>query len=361
MALHILREWGDHEGEARLLTRLGSLSLTMGDTAKAGLYMQQSLAAMDTEGGDDPAQASELRFNAVPDLPGVLIAQPVGHFKLDDYIARVVSLSRLLGKDTLADTTEQAADWLREAAKDANMLKSSVTLSLEHELIERQQKGDRSGEADTLSQLGMAYGMSGDLPAALSYLEPAGVIYRELGKPQALAANLDYRAVLYSEQGDHARAISNGEEALALYLQLEDEEGQSEALVHLGEAQLTSGAPAQATPYFARAAELLAELDDPEGVAYSFYRLGECYQQIGQPQEAQGVLNQALKAAAMLSDKETRVKILASMIGISQELLDWEGVITYGEQALASLSPDDSAQKGPILISLGEAYIYKGT
>jgi tetratricopeptide (TPR) repeat protein len=79
--------------------------------------------------------------------------------------------------------------------------------------------GDRSGEAMTRNNLGLAWHERGDDERALSYYEAAERLFAEVSDPHEVSNAIASQAVVHRRRGDLARALALNERALGFYRQ----------------------------------------------------------------------------------------------------------------------------------------------
>jgi predicted ATPase len=104
-----------------------------------------------------------------------------------------------------------------------------------------QAAGDRSGEAQSLHDLGLAAYREGDYRAARGYYEQAVALRQELGDRPGEAASLNLLGNLMRQIGEHATAQAHHEQALALCRDLGDLVGEADSLRSLGALYLFAG------------------------------------------------------------------------------------------------------------------------
>ena len=133
--------------------------------------------------------------------------------------------------------------------------------------------GDRLGQANALSDLGVVRRMTGDYPAAAQALEQALGIYRDLGDRGGEAEALNERGTLHRVSGELAQAEGCHQQALELARAIASSWDEAHALAGLGRCALAAGHATQAEVLLrqaleifqrigaAEAPDLLAELD----------------------------------------------------------------------------------------------------
>ena len=134
-------------------------------------------------------------------------------------------------------------------------------------LAAARQAGDRLGEADTLAELGVLQGETGDYPAAAASLARALALYGEAGDLPGQAHTLNQLAYLRILTGDYPAAAASCQQALALARSASDRPVEAGALIDLGLVQqLTGDYPAAAASH-QQALALSRDLGDLDGQA----------------------------------------------------------------------------------------------
>ena len=104
-------------------------------------------------------------------------------------------------------------------------------------LVVARQAGDRAGQADALTQLGILHGVAGDDLAAAACHRQAMAIYRDIGDRLGQARALNYLGEVQSLTADYPAAAASETEALALARDVGDQAVQADALIDLGSVQ----------------------------------------------------------------------------------------------------------------------------
>jgi tetratricopeptide (TPR) repeat protein len=96
--------------------------------------------------------------------------------------------------------------------------------------------GDRRGEGEALSNIGVAYKNLGDYRRAIEYYEQHLAIAREIGDRKDEGHALGKLGIAYDSLGDYRRAIEYYEQMLAITREVGDRRGEGYALGNLGNA-----------------------------------------------------------------------------------------------------------------------------
>ncbi|HET9141463.1 tetratricopeptide repeat protein, partial [Actinophytocola sp.] len=154
--------------------------------------------------------------------------------------------------------------------------------------------GDQAGAARTLSNLGIVADRLGAHAAAKTHLEQALTAYRELGNRHGIAAVLTNLGGLCGSVGQHARAAEHLTEAHDLFAALGDRSGAASALANLGEAETNLGGYTRAAGHLEQARVLFEELGHRYGQAIALSNLGPVHSRLGEHDRALADLEQAL-------------------------------------------------------------------
>lgn len=120
--------------------------------------------------------------------------------------------------------------------------------------------GDRQGEANSLSGLGLAYQSLGQFQRAINFHEQYGAISREIGHRQGEAASLGSLGNAYYSLGQYQRAIDFHEQSLAIKREIGNRQGEANSLWGLGDAWAKLGKIWEAKTAYESARDLFREL-----------------------------------------------------------------------------------------------------
>jgi tetratricopeptide (TPR) repeat protein len=161
-------------------------------------------------------------------------------------------------------------------------------------LAAARQAGDRLGEADALSTLGVLQRENGSYLAAAASLARALALYRDIDDHRGQADALNELGFLRVLTGDYPAATASHQQALALFGDLGHRLGQAEALNRLGELSLRTSATAQARDQHRRALAIARDISAAPEEARALEGIGNSHRQEGGPSQAVAPLRQAL-------------------------------------------------------------------
>jgi tetratricopeptide (TPR) repeat protein len=133
--------------------------------------------------------------------------------------------------------------------------------------------GDRRGQADALARQSIR-GLSGDIPGAADALSQALDLYRDLGDRSGEAQALTELGAIRRLQGDYAGAAALTGSALDIFQDLGDRHGQATALHNLGVMERVTGNYPAAAALQQRSLDISLEVGDQQGQAASLSNLG---------------------------------------------------------------------------------------
>jgi DNA-binding CsgD family transcriptional regulator/tetratricopeptide (TPR) repeat protein/transcriptional regulator with XRE-family HTH domain len=163
--------------------------------------------------------------------------------------------------------------------------------------------GDRTGQANALTDLGMMRRVTGDFPGAAEALQEALSLSRGIGdRPGQANALLNLGAVRW-QTGNYPGAAQVLQEALSLSCDLGDRLGQANALSYLGAARRLSGDYTGAAGAQGQALELYTSLGDRGGQANALLNLGIVRRVTGDCAGAAQTLQDALRLYRNLGDR----------------------------------------------------------
>ena len=177
-------------------------------------------------------------------------------------------------------------------------------------LAAAQRIGDRAGQANALTDLGIVQWFTGAYAQAHDTLTQALDLYRTLGDPLGQANALTELGIVMWLTGAYAQAHDTLTQALDLYRTLGDRLGQANALTQLGGVQRLTGAYAQAHDTLTQALDLYRVLSHRRGQANALTQLGGVQQLTGAYAQAHDTLTHALDLYRTLGDRGGEVEAL---------------------------------------------------
>jgi tetratricopeptide (TPR) repeat protein len=173
------------------------------------------------------------------------------------YLEQALSLARSTGERRLeAQTLANVGTSAAYARQDFDAARAcfEACFRIMHE------RGERSGEATSLGNLGWAAGLQGDFDAARGYYERALLLAREVGNVYSETNTLINLSAATGALGQAENAIAHGQKGLELSNRTGDRGGQAWALHYLGYGYLLAGQLEQAMTAFRQSAAIREEL-----------------------------------------------------------------------------------------------------
>jgi tetratricopeptide (TPR) repeat protein/DNA-binding XRE family transcriptional regulator len=201
-------------------------------------------------------------------------------------------------------------------------------------LAAARQAGDRLGEADTLSTLGVLQREAGDYQVAAASLAQALALYSDVGDQPGQAYTIDQLGLLRTLTGDYPAAAASHQQALALFRSAGDRYGQGWTLNGLGLLQQMTGDHPAAAASLRRALALFSDLGDLEGQAYALNQLGVVQEETGDYPAAAASQQQALVLFRDLGHQLGHAHALNDLGLVQQQTGDYPAAATSHQQAL---------------------------
>ena len=266
----MLRNWED---EAYTLNQIGFIINRLGDRQQALNYYKQALSWHQTI-RDRPLQAIILN-----NIGAVYYALGEKQQAID-YYNQALSLIRQMG-----DRPETSINLSNISNLPAN---SDTSL------------GDRTTEATTLNNIGLAYKDLGEKQKAKEYFNQALILFRAMGDQAKEATTLNNIGLVYYDLGEKQQALDYYKQALDLIQKVGDRRGEAITLNNAGNTYSKLGNQQKAEEYFNQALPLFRSVGDRPGEALTLYNMAII-------KGDQGNL------IAALSDIETSIKIIENL------------------------------------------------
>lgn len=270
-ASRLMRELGDHKGEAVTLNRMGLVYKKLGDNYKALEYYDRALTIISGK-GENREEASILNNAA-------LLYNTLGERqKALEYYNRALPLIRVAG------------DWKAEAAilNNIGALHFALTESqkaLEHfDLSLQLMKAKGAKNAVALNGIGVVYEFLGEKQKALEYLHLAlSYVPSASGQAAGISANI---GVIYDFLGEKQKALEYFNRALTQFRSAGDRRGVAITLHFIGSVYNSSGDSRKAIECYDEALSLIQAVGDRYREALILTKTGEAYATLGEKQKA---------------------------------------------------------------------------
>ena len=155
--------------------------------------------------------------------------------------------------------------------------------------------GDRSGEADTLNNIGAVYRSLGETQKALEKYNEALPLSREIGDRRGEAITLSNIGIVYRSLGETQKALEKYNEVLPILQAIGDRSSEATTLNNIGSVYSSLGEMRKALEKFNEALPILQSNRRPQYVRQpTLNNIGAVYNVIGERQKALEKYNEAL-------------------------------------------------------------------
>jgi tetratricopeptide (TPR) repeat protein len=168
----------------------------------------------------------------------------------------------------------------------------------------------RADVADSLADIGRVYRVMGDHPRALSYLNEATAMAKELPSPDKLASVLNSIGVLYIEQNDYAKASDFMNRSLMIHKSTGDRFEIARLLLNQGVINQRQAKYQEAIKNFQESLADAKAVDAQDLVVAAEEGMGAVYQEQGNGASALEWLSKALVVAEKFGDKTRQAELL---------------------------------------------------
>ncbi|WP_293149836.1 MULTISPECIES: CHAT domain-containing protein [unclassified Microcoleus] len=356
-SLQIYRALKNRQGERAVLTNLGAVYYSLGNTynslgnyAKAIEYSQQSLAIAreikDRSGEGRALGNLEAAYNSLGNY-----AKAIEY--TEQSLAVVREIKHRQGEGVALGNLGIAYLKLSNYAKAIEYSQQSLAIAREVK--------DREGEGLALSYLAVAYINLSNSAKAIEYAQQSLAIAREIKDREGEGKALGYLAVAYDSLGNYAKAIEYAHQSLALAREIKNRLGEGVALGNLGSAYNSLGNYAKAIEYSQQRLVIAREMKDRQGEGSSLGNLGNAYLSLGNHAKAIEYGQQHLEIAREIKNRQGEGVALGNLGNAYFYLGNYAKAIEYQQQSLA-LAREIKNRKGEgaALGNLGIAYVYLG-
>ena len=210
-----------------------------------------------------------------------------------------------------------------------------ATAAIDRSLELYREIGDRAGAANALTQLGAVSYVADDYPAATAALERALSIHRELGNRQGEVGPLTVLGRVRRLAEDYPGAIAALERALAISREVDDRAGQAETLTQLGPLRYLTGDQTGGGSALEQALQLSREIGDRSGQADALTHLGTARLLAGEYAAAPSILEHALGIYREIGNRAGHANVLTQLGYVRSLTGDHPAVLALAAQALA--------------------------
>jgi CHAT domain-containing protein/Tfp pilus assembly protein PilF len=221
--------------------------------------------------------------------------------------------------------------------------------------------GDRSGEATTLSNIGLVYSDLGEKQKALDYYQQALPLRRAVGDRSGEAVTLINIGAVYSALGEKQKALDYYQQALPLWRAVGDRSGEATTLSNIGLVYSDLGEKQKALDYYQQALPLRRAVGDRSGEAITLNNIGRVYDALGEKQKALDNYQQALPIMRAVGNRTGEAVTLNNIGFVYDDLGEKQKALDYYQQSLPlSRAVGDRAGEANTLNNIGFVYRDQG-
>lgn len=192
----------------------------------------------------------------------------------------------------------------------------------------------RRKEADTLSDIGYAYGLLSDSSKALEFDQQALAIRHAIGDRTGEGDSLQSIGSDLAFLGELRQAIQSYHQALAIFQALGDRTAEARILMNIGAAFSALGATQESLDYLNRALPILHATGVRPLEAHTLIELGYAYTTLGDFPQALEFLNQAKTISHDSKDTMKEARAIGSIGAVYLHLKDYPRALDYFNQEL---------------------------
>ncbi|MEJ0102937.1 MAG: tetratricopeptide repeat protein [Bacteroidota bacterium] len=219
------------------------------------------------------------------------------------------------------------------------------------------EKKDRVATGICLQQMGKICYYIGNYVKALDFHLQADKIFREEGRKEHLASNLDDMGILYYYNKQLTQARKQYNEALTIYGETDNVEGLAETygkIGHLYEKQRDY----DSAFYFQRLAlGQYSRISKKQGMAKIYENMGSIYEDLAQFDSASYYFNNSLQAYRQAGEEVASIEVLNNLGDIYRKTGRYKEALTQTEKALAlARKTNDLYEEGAAYRDLGKTW-----
>ncbi|HEX5731891.1 MAG TPA: CHAT domain-containing protein [Blastocatellia bacterium] len=295
--LLLMRDAGNHKGEAYAIDRMGGIYRLLGESHKALEYYNRALAIL--QGMGVSGEEASILNNAA------IIHNTLGEGqKALEYYNRALSLVRAAG------------DWLAESTVLTNMgavhqAMGETQKALEHFDLALQLTRAKGGQNPvTLNGIGAVYDSLGEKQKALEYYNLALSIFQSRGDWRAVAVVQTNIGLVYVSMGEKQKALEYYNLALPQFQSAGHQRAVAITLNHIGFAYELLSDSRKALDYYDKALSLIQVVGDRHREAIILHNISSVYTALDEKQKALDYCSKALLLSRALNARRTEALVL---------------------------------------------------
>ena len=197
----------------------------------------------------------------------------------------------------------------------------------------RREIKDRTGELESLNNLGWVYMDLGQYDRALEYFQQALAFSREIKDRGGEAASLHNLGVAYGNLGQYDRAMDYYQQALAIKREIKDRRAEGDSLNNLG--VVCQGA--ESMEYHQQALAIRREIRDSGGQLESLINLGFAYYDSGRYDRSLKAFKEALEIYQEVGKPENLWRVQCGLGAVEAKRASYGEAIQYYRQSLDTI------------------------
>jgi tetratricopeptide (TPR) repeat protein len=221
----------------------------------------------------------------------------------------------------------------------------------------RQAAGDRGGADITLRNIGDIYNLSGEPQKALEKYDQALPAIRASGNRAEEAGALSGIGFAYQSLGETRKALDNFIEALSISRLVEDRDAEAVTLNNIGTIYLTLGETQKALDKFNESLPIRRAAGNQRGAAVTLNNIGEVYRSLGEMQIALDKYHEALSIRRAVGDRRGEAVTLNN-IGLVYQLLGEKGKALEKHNEALPIRRAVGDREGAAVTLLNMGYVY---
>jgi CHAT domain-containing protein/tetratricopeptide (TPR) repeat protein len=221
----------------------------------------------------------------------------------------------------------------------------------------RRAVGDRNGEATTLNNIGLVYYSLGDSRKALEFFTQALPLLRAVGDRRVEAVTLNNIGEVYRSLGENQKSLDFYNQSLPLRRAVGDRNGEATTLNNIGLVYYSLGDNRKALDFYNHALPILRAGGSRNREAKTLDNIGLAYFSLGEKQKALDFYNQALPLLRAGGDRSGEATSLNNIGSVYSSLGEKRKALDFYTQALPLYrAVGDSRGEATTLNNIGSVY-----
>ena len=305
---------GDQWGKAMVQSEIGYAHSRLGDYREALRHYQQSLPIWQA------ARDRDMEANAYNQIADALenLGDPARALAM---YRQALAIWQETGNSRLASAYNNVGKvYYGYGDTEAALENYTSALALHREMKTAEgnggnARGNATGEANALNNIGMTYAEMGDTDRALDYFNQALSLYQSLQQKRGQADSLDNLGYAHFLLGAYDEALPRYEQALALYVQVGDKQCESYVLTHIGMLHAARGEAPKALSRYEQAKKIQQDGGTKLGLAVTLDKIANVQASAGDSARAAETFREALALWADVGAERGRA---ASLYGLAR-------------------------------------------